>query len=188
MIFFSNWRARYQSQAHDAVSPPSAHVLGTSMEVWAPLSLQEQAEWADRSCTQPSRRMPALPAVTSIPVPQAQRWYIPAIKWLQKHLSGWGRVRSGHIGHRHEIHSLGQVICSCRWLQSQTSVLPQDLGVYNPRTQGGSHLQRDVQGVTSRARVTLANTDTEITSVSLSVSLPQEKGCQALSRQYQETQ
>lgn len=65
--------------------------------------------------------------------------------------------------HRHEINPLEGVICSCRWLQSQTSVLPQDPGVYNPHT-GGSHLQGDAQGVTSRAKVTLANTDIKITS------------------------
>lgn len=65
--------------------------------------------------------------------------------------------------HRHEINPLEGVICSCRWLQSQTSVLPEDPGVYNPHT-GGSHLQGDAQGVTSRAKVTLANTDIKITS------------------------
>lgn len=32
----------------------------------------------------PAHQKDASPAITIIPVPQAQRWHIPAIKWLQK--------------------------------------------------------------------------------------------------------
>lgn len=76
-IFFSSWRARYWSQAHDVVLPPSAHALGAGIRVWAPLSLLVQAELAGRSRTWPSSRTPALPAVTIMLVPQAQTQHMP---------------------------------------------------------------------------------------------------------------
>lgn len=89
---------------------------------------------------------------------QAQRWHIPAIDWLQKHLQGWGRAKSRQIWQ----------VC-VEWDQTpwkshlflwmaQVSVLPQDPCVYNPY-KWGSHLRGDVQGVISSSRITLADAD-----------------------------
>lgn len=97
---------------------------------------------------------------------RAQRWRIPAIDWLQKHPPGWGMAKSRQIWQvciDREIKHLGRLICSCRQLHSQVSVLPQDPHVYNPYERG-TPLRGDVQGDISSARITLANADIEITS------------------------
>lgn len=164
MIFFQQLR----SQAFKSGTRCSFVIFSPcsrSRHVSVSTSVSAGAGRAGRQELYPAQRQDASPAtVTIMPASQAQRWHLPAIEWLQKHLSDWGRARSRHIWQACiDMRSIPLEESFVPADGFRVSALPQDPGVYNPHTRG-SHLQGHVQGVTSRARVTLANTDTEITN------------------------